>query len=211
MTETTPRGAQAAGAPLALVGQSVPRKEDLALLTGTARFIDDIRLPGMLHAKILRSTVAHARLLSVDTSAAASLPGVRGTLTGADILGKVKPWGDLMQDLLVGDHFPFATDKVLYEGQEVAAVAADTSYQALDALEAIRVEYDELPVVLDAERATAADATSSIATGSGSATSTRPRRRPTSSYGNASAPTGKPPWPWTRTAAWPATTPSPGC
>src|SRR5689334_2824393 len=158
MTDTTPRGAQAAGAPPALIGQSVPRKEDLALLTGTARFIDDIRLPGMLHAKILRSTVAHARLLSVDTSAAASLPGVRGTLTGADILGKVKPWGDLMQDLLVGDHFPFATDKVLYEGQEVAAVAADTSYQALDALEAIRVEYDELPVVLDPERATAADA-----------------------------------------------------
>ncbi|GAA1142266.1 xanthine dehydrogenase family protein molybdopterin-binding subunit [Nocardioides aquiterrae] len=136
-----------------LVGRSVPRKEDLALLTGTARFIDDIRLPGMLIGKILRADVAHARIREIDVSAAAALPGVRATLTGRDILGRVKPWGDLMQDLLVGDHFPFAVDKVLFEGQEVAAVVADDAYTALDALEAIKVSYDELPVALDPEAA----------------------------------------------------------
>jgi carbon-monoxide dehydrogenase large subunit len=137
-----------------LVGQSIPRTEDLALLTGTARFIDDIRLPGMLYARILRSTSAHARI-RVDVSKVAGMPGVHGTLTGPDLVGKVKPWGDLMQDLLVGDHFPFAIDKVTFEGQEVAAAVADTKYQALDALEAIAVDYDPLPVLVDPEAAIA--------------------------------------------------------
>ena len=143
--------------PGALVGQSVPRTADLALLTGTARFIDDLKLPGMLYAKILRSSDAHARI-KVDASAAATMPGVHGTMAGAELVGRVKPWGDLMQDLLVGDHFPFAIDKVVYEGQEVAAVVADTKYQALDALEAVRVEYDPLPVLIDVEQAIKPDA-----------------------------------------------------
>ncbi len=138
-----------------LVGQSVPRKEDLPLLTGTARFIDDVRLPGMLYAKILRSSTAHARLNSVDLSKALEMPGVRGAVCGRDLVGLIKPWGDLMQDLLVGDHFPFATDKIMFEGQELAAVVADTKYQALDALEAIELDYDELPVVVDPEQAIA--------------------------------------------------------
>ncbi len=136
-----------------LVGQSIPRKEDLALLTGTARFVDDIRLPGMLVAKILRSSISHAHLHSVDVSGAAEMPGVHATLTGADIIGKVKPWGDQMADLLIGEQFPFATDKILYEGQEIAAVVADTAYQAQDALDAIRVDHEVLPCVLDPERA----------------------------------------------------------
>jgi carbon-monoxide dehydrogenase large subunit len=158
MTETLPRDARRATRTDKLVGQSVPRKEDLALLTGTARFIDDIKLPGMLYAKILRSTVAHARLRDVDTAPALDLPGVHAALCGRDLLGKVKPWGDLMQDLLVGDHYPFAVDKILYEGQELAAVVADTKYQALDALEAIRVSYEELPVLVDPEQALQPDA-----------------------------------------------------
>ena len=140
-----------------LVGQSVPRTEDLALLTGTARFIDDLKLPGMLYAKILRSSHAHARL-KVDTSPAAGMPGVHGVMAGRELVGRVKPWGDLMQDLLVGDHFPFALDKVVYEGQEIAAVVAETKYQALDALEAISVEYEPLEVLVDAERAMQPDA-----------------------------------------------------
>jgi carbon-monoxide dehydrogenase large subunit len=141
-----------------LVGQSVPRREDLALLTGTARYIDDIKLPGMLYAKILRSELPHARVRSVDTSKARAMPGVHDALCGADLVGKVKPWGDLMQDLLVGDHTPFAVDKVLFEGQELAAVVADTKYQALDALEAIEVDLEELPVLIDPEEAIAPDA-----------------------------------------------------
>jgi carbon-monoxide dehydrogenase large subunit len=155
MTEAPPRPGATQAAPAKLVGQSVPRKEDLALLTGTARFIDDIKLPGMLYAKILRSEVAHARVRSVDTSAARQLPGVIDTLCGADLVGKIKPWGDLMQDLLVGDHTPFAVDKVLYEGQEIAAVVAETKYQALDALEAIQVDLEELRPIIDPEEAIA--------------------------------------------------------
>ena len=158
MTQTTPHKnpTQSAGATQQkLVGQSVPRKEDLALLTGTARYIDDIKLPGMLYAKILRSDVAHARLNSIDMSAARQMPGVIDVLCGADLVGKVKPWGDMMQDLLVGDHTPFAVNKVLYEGQELAAVVAETKYQALDALEVIGVDLEELPVLVDPEEAIA--------------------------------------------------------
>jgi carbon-monoxide dehydrogenase large subunit len=140
-----------------LVGQSVPRTEDLALLTGTARYIDDIRMPGMIYAKVLRSTHAHAHF-KLDVSRARTMPGVLGVLTGAELVGKVKPWGDLMQDLLVGDHFAFAIDKVCYEGQEIAAVVAETKYQAMDALEAIDIEYDPLPVVLEADKAILPDA-----------------------------------------------------
>jgi carbon-monoxide dehydrogenase large subunit len=143
--------------PAKLVGTSVPRTEDLALLTGTARFIDDLRFPGMLYAKILRSSRAHARI-KVDLAGAAEMPGVHAVMEGRELLGKVKPWGDLMQDLLVGDHFPFAVDKVLFEGQEIAAVVAETKYQAQDALEAIGVEYEDLPVMVDAESALAEDA-----------------------------------------------------
>ncbi|NMO89401.1 xanthine dehydrogenase family protein molybdopterin-binding subunit [Actinomycetospora sp. TBRC 11914] len=160
MTEAPPRTAgpgPAATGPR-LVGTSVPRKEDLALLTGTARFIDDIRLPGMVHATILRSTVAHARVRSIDTAPARAVPGVLDVLAGAELVGKVKPWGDLMQDLLVGDHFPFATDKVLYEGQELAAVVAGTRYQALDGCEAVAVDLEELPAVVDPEQALRPDA-----------------------------------------------------
>jgi carbon-monoxide dehydrogenase large subunit len=155
VTEAPPRPTEALTGPKKLVGQSVPRKEDLALLTGTARFIDDLKLPGMVYAKILRSSTAHARVRSVDTSRARKMPGVLDALCGADLVGKVKPWGDLMQDLLVGDHTPFAVDKVLYEGQELAAVVAATKYQALDALEEIDVDLEELAAVVDPEAAIA--------------------------------------------------------
>lgn len=155
MTEAPPRPA---GTAPRLVGTSVPRKEDLALLTGTARFVDDLRLPGMVHARILRSEVAHARVRAIDTAPALELPGVLDALAGAELVGKVKPWGDLMQDLLVGDHFPFATDKVLYQGQELAAVVAETKYQAWDGCEAVRVDLEELPAVVDPEAALASDA-----------------------------------------------------
>lgn len=157
IVEPTTKPGNTGAEPDKLVGRSMPRKEDLALLTGTARYIDDIKLPGMLYAKIMRSPHAHARV-KVDTSPGLSLPGVHGVLAGPELLGKVKPWGDLMQDLLVGDHFPFAVDKVLYEGHEVAAAVADTKYQALDALEAMKVEYEELRVIIDAEEAIAPDA-----------------------------------------------------
>jgi carbon-monoxide dehydrogenase large subunit len=135
------------------VGQPIPRKEDLPLLTGTARFLDDIRLPRMLYAKVLRSPTPHARIRALDTSGAWQVGGVRDVLTAADLLGKVEPWGDMGLDLLVGEYFAFATDKVVYEGQEVAAVAAESPYAAWVGIEAIRVGYEELAPILDPEAA----------------------------------------------------------
>ena len=145
-------GVKGASGSKQLVGQSVPRSEDTALLTGSARFIEDIRLDGMLYCKILRSKVAHAKLNKVDYSKALLLPGVHAALCGRDVVGKVKPWGDQIPDLLVGDQFVFATNKIVYEGQEVAAVVADTKYQALDGIEAIEVDYTPLPVLVDPQK-----------------------------------------------------------
>lgn len=145
-------------APGTLVGKPMRRKEDVRLLTGRAKFLEDIRLPGMLYGKVLRSPHAHARIKRVDVERAKGMPGVHAVLTGKDLEGKVVPWGHQTQALPEGERTPLAIDKVYYEGQEVAAVVADTKYQALDALEAIDVEYEVLPHVLDAEAAMADDA-----------------------------------------------------
>jgi carbon-monoxide dehydrogenase large subunit len=136
-----------------LVGQSVPRSEDTALLTGTARFTGDLRMTGMLYCKILRSPHAHARVNNVDYAEALTMPGVHGALAAKDIIGKVKPWGDLLADLLIGNQYPFAREKVFYEGQEIAAVVAETQYQALDAIETIKVDYTKLQALVDPEKA----------------------------------------------------------
>ena len=141
-----------------LVGRRIPRKEDVRLLTGRARFLEDIKLPGMLYAKVLRSPHAHARLLKVDVERAKSMPGVHAILTGKDLVGKVVAWGHQTQALPEGERLPFAVDKVYYEGQEIAAVVADTKHQAQDALDAIEVEYEPLKAVVDVEAAMADDA-----------------------------------------------------
>lgn len=140
------------------VGRALGRREDFALLTGSARFVDDVRLPGLLHAGILRSPHARARIVAIDVEEARNMPGVHDLLVGADLARSVQPWGDLTKDVLTGDRFPFATDVVVYEGQEVAAVAADTRWQAQDALDAIRVVYEPMPPVVDAEAAMEPDA-----------------------------------------------------
>ena len=140
------------GKPGGEIGTPRPRVEDVPLMTGTSRYIDDVRLPGMLYAKILRSSHAHADI-TLDLEAARLMPGVHAVLCGRDLVGVVKPWGDMTQDLLVADHLPFAVNRVLYEGQEIAAVVADTRYQAMDALEAIKVAYTPLEVLVDVERA----------------------------------------------------------
>lgn len=132
-----------------LIGRPLPRKEDRPLLTGSARFLADIKLPGMLYTKVLRAPYAHARIAHLDTSAAKQMPGVHGVLTGADLVGKVQPWGHQVQGHDKGERFPFAVDRVTYEGQEVAAVVADSEYQALDAVEEIEVQYEQLPAVVD--------------------------------------------------------------
>ncbi len=101
------------------VGRPLPQKGAAEKATGRARYLDDITLPGMLHAKILRSPHAHARLLGIDTRAARELPGVRAVLTGIDC--PPIPFG-----LDQPDTYVLAREKVRYQGEEVAAVAAET-------------------------------------------------------------------------------------
>ena len=144
-----------------LIGSRIRRVEDPRLLTGRGRFIDDIRLPGMLEAAVLRSPHAHARVLGIDTSRALALPGVHSVITGADLSGAVQPqpviWR-VMPDQHFSDQLALAVDRVRYVGQAVAAVAAVDRHTAEDALELIEVEYEALPAVVDLESALAPDA-----------------------------------------------------
>jgi 2-furoyl-CoA dehydrogenase large subunit len=134
------------------VGKSYKRKEDLRLLVGRGKFVDDIKLPNMKHAAILRSPYAHARILSVDTSAAEKLPGVRGVLTGEDVKKMSNPFPVGVP--IPPKYYSCAVDKVRFVGEPVAVVVADTRYIAEDALDLIQVEYEPLPVVMDIEEAT---------------------------------------------------------
>ncbi|SDX65189.1 carbon-monoxide dehydrogenase large subunit [Amycolatopsis xylanica] len=134
----------------------------MRLLTGRGRFVDDVRVPGMLEAAVLRSVVPHARILSIDVSAAAALPGVFAVVTGTEVKALVKTpqpviWRTI-PDMLMGFGYPLAVEKVLYPGQGVAAVAAKDRATAEDALELIEVEYEELPAVTTLEEALAEDA-----------------------------------------------------
>ncbi|MDX6686038.1 MAG: aerobic carbon-monoxide dehydrogenase large subunit [Baekduia sp.] len=131
------------------------RKEDPRFVRGQGRYIDDLKLPGMLHGAVLRSPLAHARIVSIDTSAAAAHPKVRAVVTGADLAGLGLAWMPTMS----GDtQAVLATDKVRFQGQEVAFVVAEDRYAARDALELIDVEYEELPVVVNARKALDPDA-----------------------------------------------------
>jgi carbon-monoxide dehydrogenase large subunit len=122
------------------------RKEDARFIRGQGNFVDDVQLPGMLHGAVLRSPVAHARIASIDTSAALQHPKVHAVITGEDLQGRNLAWMPTM----AGDtQAVLATDKVRFQGQEVAFVIADDRYSARDALELIQVDYDPLPVVVD--------------------------------------------------------------
>jgi CO/xanthine dehydrogenase Mo-binding subunit len=136
------------------VGRRVKRVEDPHLVTGRTEFIDNVVLPGMLHAAILRSPLAHARITSIDTSQAEKLPGVFAVVTGEDALRWSFPGPTVPEEW--GTHC-LATDKVSFVGEPVAAVAAVNRYVAEDALELIAVDYDPLPVVADATKAAEPD------------------------------------------------------
>jgi aerobic carbon-monoxide dehydrogenase large subunit len=133
----------------------IPRKEDARFVRGQGTFVDDISLPGMLHGAILRSPLAHARIVSVDASAALAHPKVEAVLTGADLAERGLAW----MPTLSGDvQAVLATDKVRFQGQEIAFVVAQDRYAARDALELIAVEYEPLPPVIDARTALDEDA-----------------------------------------------------
>ena len=135
----------------------IRRREDPRLITGRAAYTDDITLPGMLHAAILRSPYAHANISSIDTSAAAAMPGVAAVFTGADTEGALAglpcAWLIPGSDLKTPAHPAVAKDKVRYVGDAVAVVVAESRYQAEDALEAISVAYEPLGVVLNPKEA----------------------------------------------------------
>ena len=140
------------------VGTAVPRKEDEALLTGRARFIDDMEpVPGLRHAALLRSPHPHAEIRAIDVSRAAAHPGVHGVLTGADIAATTRPIPSAVRVPI--DYYPIAVDKVRYAGEPVALVAAEDRYVAEDALELIEVDYRPLPPVIDLKAAIGEDAT----------------------------------------------------
>jgi carbon-monoxide dehydrogenase large subunit len=131
------------------------RKEDPRFVRGQGRYIDDLKLPGMLHGALLRSPLAHARIVSIDTSAAQAHPKVKAVVTGADLAGLNLAW---MPTMSYDTQAVLATDKVRFQGQEVAFVVAEDRYAARDALELIEVEYDELPAVVNARKALDPDA-----------------------------------------------------
>src|SRR5581483_3978961 len=136
-------------------GASIKRSEDPRILTGAGRFVDDIKLPGMLHAAFVRSPMAHARVLSVDAAAARELPGVVAVLTGAELEAMTIPGPDALMALMgwAGPTPQFtllATDKVRLVGDPVAVVIAESRYLAEDGCELVEVDYEDLPAVVDA-------------------------------------------------------------
>ena len=131
------------------------RKEDPRFIRGKGRYLDDITLPGMLHGALLRSPVAHARIVSIDTTAAAAHPGVHAVITGKDLQPLNLAWAPTLS---ADVQAVLATDKVRFQGQEVAFVVADDRYAARDAIELIDVEYDVLPPVINARKALDSDA-----------------------------------------------------
>ncbi len=139
-------------APAAELGQARLRKEDARLITGQTNWTDNITLPGLLHIAFLRSPHAHARITSVDVSAARSEPGVIAAYSGADFAdeqGSLPCAWPVTPDIVIPAHPPMATGEVRYVGEAVACVVARDRYAAADALSAIEIDYEPLPPVLD--------------------------------------------------------------
>ncbi|HEY0806909.1 MAG TPA: xanthine dehydrogenase family protein molybdopterin-binding subunit [Pseudonocardiaceae bacterium] len=158
MSETTTTTQRTFGAPL-------PPREDVGFLRGEAKFTADYTPPGTLHMALLLSEHAHARIVKIHTARAAGMPGVHTVITGADVADKLLPLPCVWIPGGVESHFPphpygvpgagfvLAQDRVRYIGDPIAAVVADTPYQAHDAIKAIQVEYELLPVVTDPREA----------------------------------------------------------
>ncbi len=141
------------------VGAAIPRKEDAELITGVGLYADDLTLPGLVSMVVVRSPYAHARLTSVDVSRAREMPGVLAAFSAADLegefIGPMPMAWQVTPDLKSGQMWPIAKDKARYQGDIMAVVVAETRPQANDAAEAVDVEYEELPVVVDIEDAMA--------------------------------------------------------
>ena len=140
------------------IGKSIRRVEDPKFLIGRGGYVDDIALPGMVHAALLRSPHAHARIKSIDVSEALRLPGVLAVVTGQEVKELTNPMPDFGPDPTKHTWWCLAVDKVRYVGEGVAAVVAVDRYTAEDACDLIQVEYELLPPVVDPEEAMKPDA-----------------------------------------------------
>ena len=143
--------------PRTFIGMSLKRKEDPRLIQGLAHYVDDIVLPGMLHAVFVRSPYAHARVRSVDTTKAKAAPGVVAVITGADLgasIGNV-PCAAQIPDMKVASRPVLATGRVRFVGEAVAVVVAEDRYVARDAADLVEVDYEPLTPVVDPEKAIA--------------------------------------------------------
>jgi carbon-monoxide dehydrogenase large subunit len=132
------------------MGHSIRRKEDPRFVRGQGTYVDDIRLPGMIYLDIVRSPFAHAQIKKIDASKALSIPGVLAVITGQDLAKYNLHW---MPTLMSDTQMVLPVEKVMFQSQEVAAVLATDRYIAADAVEAVEVEYEPLPVVVDPKKA----------------------------------------------------------
>ena len=147
------------------VGARVRRKEDPRLITGSSQYVDDIKLPGMLHVAFVRSSYPHARIRGIDASAAQAMPSVIADFTGRDLAAQLKGKPELLpgeaphpeeqkpEGIPVPPEEPIAVDRALYVGQPIAVVVATSAAAARDAAEAVTVDYEPLPAVIDPEQA----------------------------------------------------------
>src|SRR5436305_10176096 len=132
------------------MGHSIKRKEDPRFVRGQGAYVDDIRLPGMIYLDIVRSPFAHATIKKIDPSRALSIPGVLAVITGQDLAKYGLHW---MPTLMSDTQMVLPVDKVMFQSQEVAAVLATDRYIAADGVDAVEVEYEPLPVVVDPRKA----------------------------------------------------------
>ncbi|MEA2139367.1 MAG: aerobic carbon-monoxide dehydrogenase large subunit, partial [Solirubrobacteraceae bacterium] len=139
------------------VGQSLRRKEDPRLVTGRAKYVDDIVVHGMLHMAVVRSPEAHARIVSIDASGALALPGIKAVYTGEDLSDLLAPlpmaWAPPGVEVKGPDRWPLARGEVCHVGDAVAMVVGDDKHVVADAAQCVVVEYEPLPVVVDVEEA----------------------------------------------------------
>src|SRR5829696_10306618 len=135
-----------------LIGERVKRREDPRLIQGLGTYVDDLKVTGMLHLAFKRCDIAHGRITSIDTTAAAKMDGVEAVYTGADIAKVLAPM-PIGTPFPSPPHYAVAVDTVRYAGEPVAVVVASDRYLARDAADAIVVSYDSLPAVVDVELA----------------------------------------------------------
>jgi carbon-monoxide dehydrogenase large subunit len=149
-------GISVARGPADYIGEPLPRANAVRLLAGRGRYVDDIRPPRVVHAAFVRSPHAHARIVAIDTSAAAAAPGVVRVITGAEVARLCRPYVGVLahiKGMQSAPQYPLATDRARWQGEPVAMVAAETRAQAEDAAQLVEIEWGELAPVTDPETA----------------------------------------------------------